>query len=139
MLVKTIYQISRYLYLWKVPIVPRFLSRLNRFLYSCEIPYSANIHPSVTFAHKALGVVIGPEVVIGANTKILHNVTIGGRGNQLKDPIIGENVLIGAGACILGNILIGNNVSVGANAVVIINVPDDHIAVGVPAHVRKRN
>jgi serine O-acetyltransferase len=46
---------------------------------------------------------------------------------------------IGAGAKLLGNITIGNNVSIGANAVVICNVPDNHLAVGVPAVLKPRS
>ena len=87
--------------------------------------------------HNGLGVVIHPKVVIGKNVKILQNVTIGGReGSGL--PIIKDNVEIGAGAVILGNIIIGSHSKIGANAVVISNVPDNSIAVGVPAQVKPR-
>lgn len=43
--------------------------------------------------------------------------------------------MIGAGAVIIGDIRIGNNVKIGANAVVITDLPDDSIAVGVPAKI----
>jgi serine O-acetyltransferase len=46
---------------------------------------------------------------------------------------------IGAGAKVLGNIRIGNHVSIGANAVVLCDVPDNCIAVGVPAVIKPRN
>jgi serine O-acetyltransferase len=39
---------------------------------------------------------------------------------------------------VLGRIRIGNNVLIGANAVVTRDVPDDCIAVGVPAIVKPR-
>ena len=52
--------------------------------------------------------------------------------------MIGDNVDIGAGAKLLGPIRIGNNVVIGANAVVITDVPDDSIAVGVPAIIKPR-
>ena len=48
-------------------------------------------------------------------------------------PHIGNNVMIGAGAVILGNITIGDNSIIGANAVVTHNVPENSLAVGVPA------
>jgi serine O-acetyltransferase len=53
-------------------------------------------------------------------------------------PVFGNNVDIGTGAKILGPIRIGDNVLIGANAVVIRDVPDNSIAVGVPAVVRPR-
>ncbi len=124
-------------HLKKIPIIPSLIGRIMRIIYSCEIPYTSNIHPSVLFSHNALGVVIGHDTVIGENTKILHNVTIGGRNGIRANPIIGKNVLIGAGACILGPITIGDNAKIGANAVVISDVPEGCSAVGVPAKIIK--
>jgi serine O-acetyltransferase len=45
---------------------------------------------------------------------------------------------VGAGAKILGNIKIGNYVTIGANAVVLCDVPDHSIAVGVPAKIKPK-
>ena len=39
----------------------------------------------------------------------------------------------------MGAIKIGNNVDIGANAVVIADVPDNCIAVGVPARIIKKH
>ncbi|MDA9074604.1 hypothetical protein N9K21_04515 [Amylibacter sp.] len=50
-------------------------------------------------------------------------------------PTIGNNVIIGSGAKVMGNIKIGNNIKIGANTVVINDLPDNCIAVGVPARV----
>lgn len=125
-------------YLKKIPIIPVVIGRLIRIFFSAEIPYSADIHPTVVFSHNALGVVIGHDTIIGKNTKILQNVTIGGRNGIRANPIIGENVLIGAGACILGPVTIGDNVKIGANAVVITDIPDNKTAVGVPARIIKK-
>ena len=50
-------------------------------------------------------------------------------------PTIGNNVKISTGACVLGDIRIGNNVTIGANAVVLKDIPDNCIAVGVPAKI----
>lgn len=50
-------------------------------------------------------------------------------------PRIGNNVILSSGAKIIGGITIGNNVTIGANAVVTKDVPDNSIAVGIPAKV----
>lgn len=50
-------------------------------------------------------------------------------------PIIGHNVVIYPGAKILGNVKVGNNVVIGANAVVTKDIPDNSVAVGIPAKV----
>lgn len=98
-----LYIISRKMYdrRWGKGIA-KFIWRLNRIIFSCEIDPSADISPSVKTPHNLLGCVIGSDVIIGENTKILHNVTIGGRRGSPEMPVIGKNVLIGVGAVILG-------------------------------------
>ena len=52
---------------------------------------------------------------------------------------MGDRVMIGAGAVILGNLKIGNDVSIGANAVVTHDIPDNCVAVGIPARYKQKN
>lgn len=73
-----IYNLSRSLYLRKIPLIPKLLWIINRIIFSCDIPYTANIHSTVTFQHNGLNTVIHNKSRIGANTVVLHNVTIGG-------------------------------------------------------------
>lgn len=69
---------------------------------------------------------------IGVNAEITGGVTIGEiRAFSDEIPIVGDNVYIGAGARIFANV--GNNAIIGANAVVLRDVPDNHLAVGIPA------
>lgn len=74
---------------------------------------------------------------IGENCNISQGVTIGvvNRGPKAGAPSIGDRVYIGPGAKIIGNIKIGNDVAIGANAVVTKDIPDNAVAVGVPAKV----
>ena len=46
--------------------------------------------------------------------------------------------MIGAGAKVLGPITIGDGAKVGANAVVTKDVPEDAVAIGVPAQLRQK-
>jgi serine O-acetyltransferase len=75
---------------------------------------------------------------IGENCWINQQVTIGHNGKNNK-PTIGKNVRIAAGAKVLGRVNIGDNVTVGANAVVVKDVPENCVVVGVPAYIIKRN
>lgn len=43
--------------------------------------------------------------------------------------------MLGAGAKLLGNISIGNHVKIGANSVVLQDIPDNSVAVGIPAKI----
>lgn len=101
-----------------------------------DIPINSKIGGGLLLPHPN-GVVIHPDAEIGPNCLIFQQVTIGSR-NGSAPPVIGGHVDIGAGAKLLGSITIGNNVEIGANAVVLADVPDDSIAVGVPAVVKPR-
>ena len=75
------------------------------------------------FPHGIYGIVLSHNVVVGRNSFIFHNVTIGEGKNGA--PVIGDNVYIGTGAILIGNIRIGNNVRIGAGCVVCCDVPDN--------------
>lgn len=120
----------------------RFLELLYFIINGNAISVQATIGNNTTFHHHGCGCVVHANAIIGDNCHIFSNVTLGSRWSNGKldggAPIIGNHVLIGAGAVILGNITIGDNVSIGANAVVLKDVPDDSIAVGVPAKIHRR-
>ena len=57
---------------------------------------------------------------------------------EITKPIkVGDNVYIGNNVIILPGVNIGNNVIIGAGAVVSKDIPDNSVAVGVPAKVIK--
>jgi len=85
------------------------------------------------------GIVISGYAKFGDDCRIRNGVVVGLRHvDQPCAPVIGNNVDICVGAKILGAITIGNNVAIGANAVVIQDVPDNSVAVGVPAVIKPR-
>ena len=55
-----------------------------------------------------------------------------------RHPTIGSEVVIGAGSKILGPVKIGGGAMIGAGSVVVKDIPDGGIAVGVPAKVISR-
>ena len=75
---------------------------------------------------------------LGRDCWVNQQVTIG-FSNETDAPIIGDNVAIKAGAKVIGGIVIGNNSTVGANAVVVKDVPDNCVVVGIPAYIVKRD
>lgn len=50
---------------------------------------------------------------------------------------IGNNVYIGESVIILPGVTIGNNVVIGARSIVSKDIPDNSVAVGIPARVIK--
>ena len=101
------------------------------------------IHPGATigrrfFIDHGMGVVIGETAEVGDDVMIYHDVTLGGRSlNRTKrHPTIGDGVVIGAGARVLGPVVVGAGAQIGANAVVVRDVPEGAVVVGVPGKVR---
>jgi serine O-acetyltransferase len=130
------HRMAHLLYEAKIPILPRFMSQVSRFLTGIEI------HPGATigrrfFIDHGMGVVIGETTEIGDDVLIYQGVTLGGTGNEQgkRHPTIGNNVVIGTGAKVLGSIRIGNDVKIGAGSVVVHPVPDHSTVVGIPGRV----
>lgn len=134
----SIYKYGNWLVQHHVPVLPAVLKLVSRIFFpACDIPFTAKIGKNACFPHRAIGVVIHENAVIGQNARIQANVVIGGKG-QSGVPTIGNNVQIGANAVIVGGVEIGDNAIVGAGAVVLKDVPAACVACGVPATVVKK-
>jgi serine O-acetyltransferase len=122
-----------------IPVLPRFLSQVARFITGIEIHPGAKIGRGFFIDH-GMGVVIGETTEIGENCLLYQGVTLGGTGKEKgkRHPTLGNNVVVGAGTKILGAIKIGDSVKIGANSVVLHDVPNNSIIVGVPARVIKK-
>lgn len=81
-------------------------------------------------------IIVNPSARIGCNCTIYPGVVIGGKVEN-GYPKIGDNVFIGASAKVLGGVNIGNNVFIAPNAVVVKDIPDNHVVVGIPAKTIK--
>jgi serine O-acetyltransferase len=127
--------------MWQTPglrLPARLISQWTRAVTGIEI------HPGATigrrfFIDHGMGVVIGETAEVGDDVMLYHDVTLGGRSLQRvkRHPTIGDNVVIGAGARVLGPVTVGSHVQIGANAVVVRDVPDGVVVVGVPGEIRR--
>ena len=101
-----------------------------------DLPYKADIGKGLFIGHFG-GIIVNPQVKMGEYCNLSPNITIGvgGRGEKRGCPTLGNRVFIGPGARIFGPITIGNDVAIGANAVVTKDLPDNAVAVGIPAKI----
>lgn len=129
------YRFNNWLYRHHVPLLPRFIWKLQYLLFNCSVPASCLIGDGTKFGYGGIAVVIHARTVIGRNCMIGQGVTIGGKSGWYEVPIIGDNVHINAGAKIIGPVRIGNNVEIGANCVVVKDVPDNCVVAGIPAKI----
>jgi serine O-acetyltransferase len=120
----------------RVPLLPRLLSQIVRFLTGIEIHPGATIGKGVFIDH-GMGVVIGETAEVGDGCTIYQGVTLGGtslsRGK--RHPTLGRNVTVGVNAAVLGAIALGDNAKVGGGSVVVKDVPANATVVGVPARI----
>ncbi|MFA4966026.1 MAG: serine O-acetyltransferase [Thermoleophilia bacterium] len=116
-----------------VPVVPRWISQVNRFLTGIEIHPGAVIGHGLFIDHGS-GVVIGETTEIGDNVTLYQGVTLGGTGKEAgkRHPTVGDNVVFGAGAKVLGAVTVGDNAKIGAGSVVVTDVPRNSTVVGNP-------
>ena len=130
------HKISHFLYKKKFIFLARLISQISRFFTGIEIHPGAQIEKHLFMDH-GMGIVIGETSIIGENVTIYHGVTLGGVSldKGKRHPTIGNNVIIGAGAKVLGNITIGDNSKIGANSVILKDIPQDSVAVGVPGKI----
>ena len=84
--------------------------------------------------------IIGPRVILRTANHNFENVNMlkKSQGHTKRDIHIGENVWIGANVTVLPGVSIGKNSVIGAGAVVTKNIPENCLAVGVPAEIKKR-
>lgn len=134
------HRFAHWLYGIGLPLIPRLISHLSRFITGIEIHPGAQIGQGVFIDH-GMGVVIGETAIVGDYALIYQGVTLGGTGKESgkRHPTLGENVVVGAGAKVLGNLQIGNNVRIGAGSVVLRDVPSDCTVVGVPGRIVYRS
>ena len=131
-----LYRIAHFFWKLNVPYIPRYISDIARELTAIDIHPGAEIGTEFFIDHGA-GVVIGETAEVGNNVTFYSGVVLGGTNLEQKKrhPTLGNDIVVGTGAKILGPITIGNNVRVGANSVVVNDVPEHCVVVGVPAKI----
>lgn len=140
--VMIIYRFGR----WRYGLRPAFVRKLFSLLYKIsfkivqiltgvELPCEVDVGRNFRIDHFG-DIIISGYARFGDDCIVRNGVTVGLKNLEVKAaPQIGNNVSIGAGAKILGPITIGNNVDIGANSVVICDIPDSSLAVGIPARI----
>lgn len=134
------YRAAHFFYQKRHFFIARLISQWGRGFTGIEIHPGAAIGSGLFIDHGS-GVVIGETAEIGNNVTLYHGVTLGGTGKDQgkRHPTVCDDVLIGAGCKVLGPVVIGENSRIGANSVVLIDVPANATAIGIPARVVRVN
>lgn len=141
------HRISHFLWQEGWYTLARFISQVVRSITGIEIHPGATVGRRVFIDH-GMGVVIGETTIVGDDCVIYQGVTLGAgsaarkgaesRGTK-RHPTLGSGVVVGSGAEIQGDVIVGNNVQVASGSIVLKDVPDNSIVVGVPGRVIYRD
>ena len=108
--------------------------RIVETITGISLPKEADIGAGLRIWHFG-NIFIHPDVVIGENCTLRQGVTIGNRHEDGSVPVIGDAVEFGAYAQVFGGVKVGDNAKIGAMSVVLIDVPNNKTAVGVPVRI----
>lgn len=116
-----------------------FFFRRTGIRYGIRIPLTCEVGPGLYIGHWG-NIWINPDVKIGSNCTLLHEVTLGraSRGPTEGAPSVGDQVYLGPGSKIVGRVHLGNRSLISANSLVLQDVPDDGVVMGVPARLISR-
>ena len=118
-----LHRLAHRLYVQDVPVVPRLISHLGRFLTGIEIHPGAQIGRRFFIDH-GMGVVIGETAEVADDVTLYQGVTLGINHTQdarslrgvKRHPTVRHGVTVGVGAKILGAIVVGEGAIIGAGA-----------------------
>lgn len=117
------------------------------------------IHRSSTVAKSTLvgsGVFIGPHAIVNADAKLAngvivntgaiveHDVSVGAYAHVCPSACLaggaklGTLSVLGAGATVIDDVFVGDGTTIGAGSVVTRHIPDNVVAFGAPARVRRQ-
>ena len=110
-----------------------------------KIGEGCEIYPTANFGSEPYLITVGNHVRINEGVKfVTHDGgvwVLRGYIDTMRDIdmfgkiAVGNNVHIGTNAIIMPNVEIGNNCVIGCGAIVTKSIPDNSVAVGVPARV----
>ncbi len=141
----SIFRFNNWLYfkVKRIPVLNKLIGlhcliwlKISQVVTGLSLPVGIKIGKGLLISHSGT-IIINNQCIIGENVNLAPDTVIGyGIKNGVEGyPVIGDRVFIGPGAKIFGPIKIGNDVAIGANAVVNSDIPDNAVAVGIPAKV----
>jgi acetyltransferase-like isoleucine patch superfamily enzyme len=99
-----------------------------------ELGYKTDIG-AFTYINARFGVVLEDEVQIGSHCSLYSVSTI---DNKQGKVVLKKNCRVGSHSTVMPGVTIGENSIVGAHSFVTSDIPENCVAVGVPAKVKKK-
>lgn len=141
-MVLRLHSMARWLWLRRVPVVPRIIKGVIQIFFKCVLAPECSIGPGTTLHHHGWAIGLHPNVTIGRDCNIYSLVVIRCLDDDEPGPpariVIGDGVTVHSGAKVLcrsGTLTIGEGSTIGPNSAVESDVPAYSLVAGVPARI----
>lgn len=130
-----LYRIMRFLYLHKVPLLPKFIQLLIFLIYNSKVTGDSSIGKGTYFVCNGISTVVIPGTIIGKNCVLGLRFSTVRKFPYKEVPKLGNNVWCGPNVVIAGPVIIDDDVIIAANSFVDKSVPKGAIVAGTPAKI----
>lgn len=130
-----LYRIMRFLYLHKVPLLPKFIQLLIFLIYNSKVTGDSSIGKGTYFVCNGISTVVIPGTTIGDNCVLGLRFSTVRKFPYKEVPKLGNNVWCGPNVVIAGPVIIDDDVIIAANSFVDKSVPKGAIVAGTPAKI----
>lgn len=130
-----LYRVMRFLYLHKVPLLPKFIQLLIFLIYNSKVTGDSSIGKGTYFVCNGISTVVIPGTIIGKNCVLGLRFSTVRKFPYKGVPKLGNNVWCGPNVVIAGPVIIDDDVIIAANSFVDKSVPKGAIVAGTPAKI----
>ena len=129
------YRLQRWLYVHKVPLLPKFIQFLIFLLFNSKVTPDTFIGKGTYCVCRGISTVLIPGTFIGDNCVLGLRFSTVRKFPYKEVPRIGNNVWCGPNVIISGPVIIEDNVIIAGNSFVDKSVPSGAIVAGTPARI----
>lgn len=130
-----LYRIMRFLYLHRIPLLPKFVQLLIFLIYNSKVTGDSSIGKGTYFVCNGISTVMIPGTIIGKNCVLGLRFSTVRKFPYKEVPKLGNNVWCGPNVVIAGPVIIDDDVIIAANSFVDKSVPKGAIVAGTPAKI----
>jgi serine O-acetyltransferase len=129
------HRLSHFLWNHKFKWLAEIIYYRTRKLTGIEIHPGAKLGRRVFIDH-GMGLVIGETSIVGDDTALFHGVTLAGNTDEpiKRHPTLGKGVKVYPNATIIGPVNIGDKCIIGASSIVLKDMKEGEVSLGLPSH-----
>lgn len=130
-----LYRIMRWLYIHKVPILPKLVQLLIFLVYNSKVTGDTQIGKGTYFVCNGISTVLIPGTIIGDNCVLGLRFSTVRQFPYKEEPVLKNNVWIGPNVIVAGPVIIEDDVIIVGNSYVTKSIPKGAIVSGNPARI----